>query len=34
MIKNVDVAVYETIKKMVEGRFQGGVHEFGLNEGG
>ena len=34
MIKNVDVAVYETIKKVVEGQFKGGEYEFGLKDGG
>jgi len=34
MIKNVDVAVFETIKKVVENKFQGGEYEFGLAEGG
>ncbi|HWO20261.1 MAG TPA: BMP family ABC transporter substrate-binding protein [Kofleriaceae bacterium] len=34
MIKNVDVAVFETIKKVVEGKFQSGELEFGLKEGG
>ncbi|MEZ4360284.1 MAG: BMP family ABC transporter substrate-binding protein [Kofleriaceae bacterium] len=34
MIKNVDVAVYDVIKKVSEGKFEPGVHEFGLAEGG
>jgi basic membrane protein A len=34
MMKRVDVAVYETIKALVEGRFQAGVRTFGLQEGG
>ncbi len=34
MIKNVDVAVFETIKKVVENKFEGGEHEFGLKDGG
>jgi basic membrane protein A len=34
MMKRVDVAVYETIKAFVEGRFQGGYRNFGLGEGG
>jgi basic membrane protein A len=34
MMKRVDVAVYETIKALVEGRFQAGVRTFGLAEGG
>lgn len=34
MVKRVDVAVYETIKALVEGRFQAGVQTFGLQAGG
>ncbi len=34
MVKDVDQAVYETIKGLVEGRFSGGIHEFGLKEEG
>jgi basic membrane protein A len=34
MIKNVDVAVFETIKKVVENKFQPGEYEFGLADGG
>jgi basic membrane protein A len=35
MIKNVDVAVYDTIKAVVENKFKGGQElEFGLKEGG
>ncbi len=34
MVKDVDKAVYETIKGLVEKRFSGGIHEFGLKEGG
>ena len=34
MIKRVDVAVYDTIRSLVEGDFRGGVHEFGLAEDG
>jgi basic membrane protein A len=34
MIKRVDVAVYNTVKEVVEGQFKGGIHSFGLeNEG-
>jgi basic membrane protein A and related proteins len=33
MEKRVDRAVYETIRGLVEGRFSGGVHEFGLEDG-
>ena len=34
MIKGVDVAVYETIKATVAGKFRGGVQELGLAENG
>jgi basic membrane protein A len=34
MVKRTDVAVYEAIRKLKEGRFQGGVESFGLAEGG
>jgi basic membrane protein A len=34
MVKDVDVAVFETIKSVKEGHFQSGVHEFGLRENG
>lgn len=34
MIKNVDVAVFDTIKEVVEDKFKGGEHEFGLKDGG
>lgn len=34
MVKDVDVAVMETIRGVREGRFLGGVQEFGLREGG
>jgi len=34
MVKKVDVAVYETIAAVHEGRFQGGVREFGLADDG
>lgn len=34
MIKKVDVAVYDTIKAVVENKFTDGVHEFGLAEDG
>jgi basic membrane protein A len=34
MIKKVDVAVFETVRDLVEGRFHGGVREFGLAEDG
>jgi basic membrane protein A len=32
MMKRVDVAVYETIKALVNGEYKGGVREFGLKE--
>lgn len=34
MMKRVDVGVYEATKRAVEGTFQGGVLELGLEEGG
>jgi basic membrane protein A len=34
MVKRVDIAVYETIKALVEGRFKGGYRHFGLADGG
>jgi basic membrane protein A len=34
MMKRVDVAVYETIKDLVNNRYKGGVRAFGLKEGG
>ncbi len=34
MIKAVDNSVYSTIKNTIDGRFKGGVHVFGLKEGG
>ncbi len=34
MEKRVDLAVYETILALAEGRFQGGVNEFGLDTQG
>lgn len=34
MVKRVDVAVYETIKALVAGRYRAGVQAFGLKEGG
>jgi basic membrane protein A len=34
MLKKVDVAVYDTIKKVAENKFEGGVFEFGLKEDG
>jgi basic membrane protein A len=34
MIKNVDVAVFDTVRDVVEKRFRSGVREFGLKERG
>jgi basic membrane protein A len=34
MIKRVDTAVFDTIAGLLAGRWQGGVHEFGLGEKG
>ncbi len=34
MLKRIDVAVFEAIKSVNEGKFEGGVHEFGLAENG
>lgn len=34
MIKKVDVAVFDVIKDVVEGKFASGVHELGVDEGG
>lgn len=34
MIKKVDVAVFDTVKQLAEGKFAAGVHELGLAEGG
>jgi len=34
MVKGVDNAVYDTIKRVKEGRFHGGIYEYGLAEGG
>ncbi len=34
MVKKVDVAVFDTIKQLVDGKFESGVHEFGLGEDG
>jgi basic membrane protein A len=34
MIKDVDVAVYDTIQQVQNGTFTGGIHEFGLAEDG
>jgi basic membrane protein A len=34
MVKDVDVAVLDTIRRVRDDRFQGGIQEFGLREGG
>ena len=34
MVKRVDVAVFETIKALVAGKYKAGVQSFGLKEGG
>jgi basic membrane protein A len=34
MVKEVDVAIYETVRAVIEGRFVGGMQVFGLREGG
>ncbi|HEX3769222.1 MAG TPA: BMP family ABC transporter substrate-binding protein [Polyangiaceae bacterium] len=33
MIKRADVTVYDTVRAVVEGRFAGGVHVFGIADG-
>lgn len=34
MVKRVDNAVYDAVKEVLEGRFQGGFHTFGLDKDG
>ncbi len=34
MVKGVDVAVFRTVQQVAEGRFEGGIHSFGLAEDG
>ena len=34
MLKRVDVAVYDTIKELKDGQFQGGIYRFGLKNKG
>jgi len=34
MVKKVDVAVFDTIRDVVEGKFRGGIHEFGIGDDG
>jgi basic membrane protein A len=34
MVKRVDVAVYDVVKEVLDGKFQGGFHAFGLEKDG
>src|SRR3954466_12415478 len=34
MVKGVDNAVFDTIKRVKENRFEGGIYQYGLAEGG
>ena len=34
MVKRVDNAVYDVIKELLDGRFDGGFHVFGLDKDG
>ena len=34
MVKRVDNAVYDVVKEVVEGKFEGGFHSFGLDKNG
>ncbi len=34
MVKRVDNAVYDVVKEVLEGKFQGGFHSFGLEKDG
>src|SRR5207249_8170230 len=34
MVKRVDNAVYDVVKEVLEGKFQGGFHSFGLDKDG
>lgn len=34
MVKRVDLAVYEIIKDLTEGKFEPGIHSFGIADGG
>ena len=34
MIKRVDVSVFNSVKDLAEGRFKGGIHEFGMDNDG
>ena len=33
MVKRADVAVFDTIRAVIEGRFEGGMHVFGVKDG-
>ncbi len=33
MVKRVDVAIYDTILTAIQGRFSGGMHDFGIKDG-
>lgn len=34
MVKRVDVVVYDIVKELVDGKFHGGLHSFGLKDNG
>ncbi|MEP6944315.1 MAG: BMP family ABC transporter substrate-binding protein [Acidobacteriota bacterium] len=34
MVKRVDVAVYDVVKEVLDGKFEGGIHSFGLEKDG
>ena len=34
MVKRVDNAVYDTVKQVLDGKFEGGIHAFGLDKDG
>jgi basic membrane protein A len=34
MVKGVDAAVYDAIRRAKDGTFEGGIYQFGLAEGG
>jgi len=34
MVKGVDAAVYDVIRRAKDGSFKGGIYQFGLAEGG
>jgi len=34
MVKRVDNAVYDVVKEVIDGKFQGGFHAFGLDKDG